>query len=77
MLRPATPLTILLAVAFALLLVSVISAPITKAIYLGKADDTIFGVFGRCTGDKCSSVGLGYDDGRTTTTNNSAPRRHG
>ncbi|KAJ2972409.1 hypothetical protein NQ176_g7174 [Zarea fungicola] len=62
MLRPSTPLTILLTAAFGLLLISVISAPITQSIYLGKADDTIFGVFGRCTGGKCSSVGLGYDD---------------
>ncbi|OAA75467.1 Actin cortical patch SUR7/pH-response regulator PalI [Akanthomyces lecanii RCEF 1005] len=61
MLRPATPLTILLAVALALLIIAVISAPVTKSIYLGKADDTIYGVFGRCTGGKCSSVGLGYD----------------
>ncbi|KAJ6783581.1 hypothetical protein PWT90_08457 [Aphanocladium album] len=62
MLRPATPLTVLLAVAVALLIISVISAPVTKAIYLGKADNTVFGVFGRCTGSKCSSAGLGYDD---------------
>lgn len=63
MLRPATPLTILLAVAVALLIIAVISAPVTSSIYLGKADNTVFGVFGRCTGGKCSSAGLGYNDG--------------
>ncbi len=64
MLRPATPLAILLAGAFVLLLISVISAPIVKSIYLGKANDVVFGVFGYCPakGD-CSSVGIGYDNG--------------
>lgn len=64
MLRPATPLAILLAGAFVLLLISVISAPIVKSIYLGEANDVVFGVFGYCPdkGD-CSSVGLGYDNG--------------
>ncbi|OAA72238.1 Actin cortical patch SUR7/pH-response regulator PalI [Cordyceps fumosorosea ARSEF 2679] len=61
MLRPATPLTILLTAALALLIISVISAPVSKSIYLGKNGDTIFGVLGRCTGDKCSSAGIGYD----------------
>lgn len=71
MLRPATPLTILLAVALALLIIAVISAPVTKSIYLGKADDTIYGVFGRCTGGKCSSVGLGYDGEQLCATSSS------
>lgn len=64
MLRPATPLAILLAGAFVLLLISVISAPIVKSIYLGQTNDVVFGVFGYCPskGD-CSSVGIGYDNG--------------
>ncbi|KAI0440289.1 pali-domain-containing protein [Xylaria telfairii] len=65
MLRPATPLAILLFVAFALLLLSVLSTPIIKAIPLGdyKSENGVvnFGVFGYCTGDKCSPIEIGYD----------------
>jgi hypothetical protein len=66
MLRPATPLAILLFVAFALLLLSTLSTPIIKAIPLGvyKAANVgvvNFGVFGHCTGDKCSGIEIGYD----------------
>ncbi|KAJ2974349.1 hypothetical protein NUW58_g8685 [Xylaria curta] len=65
MLRPATPLAILLFVAFALLLLSVLSTPIIKAIPLGlyKPDGGVvnFGVFGYCRGDACSPIEIGYD----------------
>ncbi|KAL7938239.1 SUR7/PalI family domain-containing protein [Trichoderma chlorosporum] len=61
MLRPATPLTVLLGLAFALLLLSVLSAPIISAIPLGSFDDVQFGVFGFCRPSGCSSVGIGYD----------------
>ncbi|KAI0487692.1 pali-domain-containing protein [Xylaria cf. heliscus] len=65
MLRPATPLAILLFVAFALLLLSVLSTPIIKAIPLGvyKSDSGVvnFGVFGYCKGDECSPIEIGYD----------------
>lgn len=65
MLRPATPLAILLFVAFALLLLSVLSTPIIKAIPLGlyKPDggDVNFGVFGYCKGNSCSPIEIGYD----------------
>ncbi|KAI0118173.1 pali-domain-containing protein [Nemania sp. FL0031] len=65
MLRPATPLAILLFVAFVLLLLSVLSTPIIKAIPLGayKSDDGVvnFGVFGYCTADSCSPIEVGYD----------------
>ncbi|KAI0971978.1 pali-domain-containing protein [Xylaria arbuscula] len=65
MLRPATPLAILLFIAFALLLLSVLSTPIIKAIPLGvyKPGNTVvnFGVFGYCQGDKCSAIEIGYD----------------
>lgn len=65
MLRPATPLAILLFVAFALLLLSVLSTPIIKAIPLGayESDDGFvnFGVFGYCKGNDCSSIEVGYD----------------
>ncbi|KAI0422998.1 SUR7/PalI family-domain-containing protein [Xylaria grammica] len=65
MLRPATPLAILLFVAFALLLLSVLSTPIIKAIPLGvyKPDSGVvnFGVFGYCQGDSCSPIEIGYD----------------
>ncbi|KAI0431811.1 pali-domain-containing protein [Xylaria sp. FL1042] len=65
MLRPATPLAILLFVAFVLLLLSVLSTPIIKAIPLGvyKPDDGVvnFGVFGYCRGSECSPIEIGYD----------------
>ncbi|KAI0390730.1 pali-domain-containing protein [Xylariaceae sp. FL0594] len=66
MLRPATPLAILLFVAFALLLLSVLSIPIIKAIPLGvyhsPTDGLLsFGVFGYCAGGKCSPIEVGYD----------------
>ncbi|KAI8632607.1 pali-domain-containing protein [Xylariaceae sp. FL1651] len=66
MLRPATPLAVLLFVAFALLLLSVLSTPIIKAIPLGVYQDkntglVSFGVFGYCVGNKCSPIEIGYD----------------
>jgi len=69
MLRPATPLAILLFVAFALLLLSVLSTPIIKAIPLGGenvANDGFvnFGVFGYCVRDACSKIEVGYDASR-------------
>ncbi|KAK8099373.1 SUR7/PalI family-domain-containing protein [Apiospora kogelbergensis] len=61
MLRPATPLTILLFAAFALLVLSILSTPIIKAIPLGTFKGTSFGVFGWCRGDTCSGIEIGYD----------------
>jgi hypothetical protein len=61
MLRPATPLAILLFAAFAMLLLSVLSTPIIKAIPLGTFEGVSFGVFGFCNGDQCSPVEIGYD----------------
>ncbi|KAI0403829.1 pali-domain-containing protein [Xylaria palmicola] len=66
MLRPATPLAILLFAAFALLLLSVLSTPIIKAIPLGvyKPENggvVNFGVFGYCKGSQCSPIEIGYD----------------
>lgn len=63
MLRPATPLSVLLGIAFALLLLSVLSAPIISAIPLGSFDNVQFGVFGFCKPSGCSSAGIGYDIG--------------
>lgn len=63
MLRPATPLSVLLFVAFVLLLLSVISIPITKFAPLGENKNVKYGVFGYCQGDKCSKIGLGYPSG--------------
>jgi hypothetical protein len=60
-LRPATPLSVVLFAAFALLLVSVLSTPIINGIPLGKFKDFSFGVFGYCELDKCSSISIGYD----------------
>lgn len=61
MLRPATPLSALFLTAFALLLLSVLSTPIIKAIPLGSFGDFNFGVFGFCKGDTCSPMEIGYD----------------
>lgn len=63
-LRPSTPLSVLLFAAFALLLLSVLSAPIITAIPLGQFQDFSFGVFGFCDPDgSCSSIGIGYSSG--------------
>ncbi|RYP23678.1 hypothetical protein DL765_000974 [Monosporascus sp. GIB2] len=61
MLRPATPLSILLFAAFVLLLLSVISTPIIKSIPLGIYEGYSFGVFGYCKADECSPFEIGYD----------------
>ncbi|KFY63506.1 hypothetical protein V496_03917, partial [Pseudogymnoascus sp. VKM F-4515 (FW-2607)] len=61
MLRPATPLTILLFAAFVLLLISVISVPIVKPIVLGEFDGVSYGVFGHCKGNVCSKMEIGYN----------------
>ncbi|OBT86803.1 hypothetical protein VE02_03911 [Pseudogymnoascus sp. 03VT05] len=62
MLRPATPLTILLFAAFVLLLISVISVPLVKPIVLGEFDGISYGVFGYCKADGvCSKIEVGYN----------------
>jgi hypothetical protein len=63
MLRPATPLTVLLFAAFALLLISVLSTPIIKAIPLASFGGVDFGVFGYCQGSTCTSIKIGYNTG--------------
>lgn len=60
-LRPATPLSVVLFVAFALLLISVLSTPIIQAVPLGRFKDFSFGVFGHCEGNSCSGISIGYD----------------
>ncbi|KAK9236389.1 SUR7/PalI family-domain-containing protein [Lipomyces kononenkoae] len=60
--RAATPLSVLLTIAFGLQLVSVISAPIIESITLGTYQNVKFGVFGYCTPAGCSKVGIGYPD---------------
>jgi hypothetical protein len=61
--RAATPGTVFLLAAFVLLLLSVISVPITKSIALGSFNGVSFGVFGYCVNGKCSKVQLGYNPG--------------
>ncbi|RKF55496.1 pH-response regulator protein palI/RIM9 [Golovinomyces cichoracearum] len=61
MLRPATPLTILLFGAFGLLVLSIISTPIVKLIPLASFAGIDFGVFGFCKADDCSPIEIGYD----------------
>ena len=60
MLRPATPLAILLFVAFVLLLLSVLSTPIIKGIPLASFQGVQFGVFGYCDESQCTGVRVGY-----------------
>lgn len=61
MLRPATPLTVLLFVAFILLLISVISTPVVKSIPLASFQGDDFGVFGYCRAvGGCSGIKVGY-----------------
>lgn len=64
MIRPATPLSVLLFAAFILLLLSVISVPVTKFVPLGSFKDVTYGVFGYCQGDKCTKIAIGYPQGR-------------
>ncbi|KAL2020228.1 hypothetical protein VTK56DRAFT_8654 [Thermocarpiscus australiensis] len=61
MLRPATPLSVLLFAAFVLLLLSVLSTPIIRPIPLGSWQGVDFGVFGYCDGNGCTSIEIGYD----------------
>jgi hypothetical protein len=61
MLRPATPLTVLLFAAFALLLIAVLSTPIIEAVPLGSFEGASFGVFGFCRDALCSPIEVGYD----------------
>lgn len=63
MLRPATPLTLLLFIAFVLLLISVISTPIVKGIPLASYAGVDFGVFGNCEGNNCTAIKVGYTTG--------------
>lgn len=67
LLKPATPLTILLLVAFALLLISCLSTPIIKGIPLATYNNVDYGVFGYCQGDACTNIHVGY------TSSQSAP----
>lgn len=61
LLKPATPLTVLLLITFILLLLSVLSTPIIKTIPLATFQDVDFGVFGWCKNAKCSAIHVGYD----------------
>ena len=60
LLKPATPLTVLLLVAFALLLVSCLSTPIIKGIPLATYQNVDYGVFGYCKGTDCTNIHVGY-----------------
>ncbi|KAL2867001.1 putative pH signal transduction protein PalI [Aspergillus lucknowensis] len=60
LLKPATPLTLLLLVAFVLLLLSVLSTPIVKNIPLATFDNVEYGVLGYCKAGKCTAIHVGY-----------------
>lgn len=63
LLKPATPLTILLLIAFVLLVLSVISTPIVKGIPLATFEDVDYGVFGYCKRGQCTAIHVGYNNG--------------
>lgn len=67
MLRPATPLSVLLFGAFGLLLLSVLSTPIIQAIPLSSFDGVNYGVFGFCKDGDCSGIQIGYDVGESSS----------
>lgn len=66
LLKPATPLSVLLFIAFALLLLSTLSTPVIKAIPLATYQNVDFGVFGYCRGSQCIPARVGYDTGMST-----------
>ncbi|KAI2741078.1 hypothetical protein DTO012A1_4852 [Penicillium roqueforti] len=68
LLKPATPLTILLLIAFALLLLSCISTPIVKGIPLATFKDVDYGVFGYCKGSTCTNIHVGYTSNDISST---------
>lgn len=61
LLKPATPLTVLLLAAFALLLLSTLSTPVIKKVPLATFKNVDFGVFGYCKDDSCTPARVGYD----------------
>jgi hypothetical protein len=64
MLRPATPLTIVLLISFVLLLLSTLSSPIIPSIPIATFKGVHFGVFGYCQPDHgCTNVRVGYTTG--------------
>ncbi|ODV89354.1 hypothetical protein CANCADRAFT_32643 [Tortispora caseinolytica NRRL Y-17796] len=58
--RTATPLLVLLTASFAMVLIAVLSVPVTNSIVIAQAHNTKFGVFGYCTSTTCSSPSIGY-----------------
>lgn len=62
--RPATALSVILAIAFALELIAVLSVPVTRSITLCTYQNIQFGVFGYCdtSTNTCSNIGIGYSD---------------
>jgi hypothetical protein len=69
--KPATPLTILLLIAFALLVLSVLSTPIVKQIPLASFDNVDYGVFGYCKDGVCTDIHIGYTSSDISNTGSS------
>ena len=68
LLRPATPLALILFVAFVLLLLATLSTPIIPAIPLGSWEGVHLGVFGWCNAaGTCSGFQIGYGTGKSQT----------
>ncbi|KPI34384.1 pH-response regulator protein palI/prr-5 [Cyphellophora attinorum] len=61
MLRPATPLTVILLISFVFLLLSTLSSPVIPSIPIATFQGVHFGVFGYCTpNDGCSGIKIKY-----------------
>lgn len=76
LLKPATPLTVLLVAAFVLLLLSTLSTPVIKKIPLATFKNVDFGVFGFCKDDNSCTTGIGYDTSKSHC-NHSSLTGHG
>ncbi|KGO69871.1 Actin cortical patch SUR7/pH-response regulator PalI [Penicillium italicum] len=68
LLKPATPLAILLLIAFVLLLLSCLSTPIVRGIPLASFKDVDYGVFGYCKGSTCTNIHVGYTSNDISST---------
>ena len=67
MLRPATPLTVLLVAAFGLLLLSSLSTPVIKAVPIATFQGVQFGVLGYCkSASDCKGPMVGYSTGTSS-----------
>ncbi|KAI5309853.1 regulator of ime2 [Ascosphaera atra] len=71
----ATPLAILLFIAFAFLVIATITTPVIKQLRIAVVDDVYYGVLGYCKGDgdgNCSGYSVGYDPDKPLSDSNAS-----